>query len=160
MKTYRSFSSIETEGLGFNLGKKILTKKPRTSAIVLGLQGEFGSGKTVFAKGFLRALGVRLRILSPTFLLIKSYGLTKKNFKQVYHFDCYRIKDEKELRPLGAKEIFALKENIVLIEWADRLRSSTSGKNVIKVKLYHGLKSNERIIKIHPVRSRDRFAKT
>ncbi|MCB6575211.1 tRNA (adenosine(37)-N6)-threonylcarbamoyltransferase complex ATPase subunit type 1 TsaE, partial [Phascolarctobacterium faecium] len=57
MKTYRSFSSAETEGFGYDLGKRILKKKPRTSAIVLGLQGELGSGKTVLAKGFFRALG-------------------------------------------------------------------------------------------------------
>ena len=112
------------------------------------------------ATGFFRALGVTAKILSPTFLLIKSYKLKKNNFKKAYHFDCYRIKSEKELWSLGAREIFALKENIVLIEWADRLRSLRGGKNVIKVKLYHGLRSKERIIKIHPVRSRDRFAKT
>ncbi|MBI2033924.1 MAG: tRNA (adenosine(37)-N6)-threonylcarbamoyltransferase complex ATPase subunit type 1 TsaE [Candidatus Liptonbacteria bacterium] len=148
MKTYRSFSSTETERLGYDFGRKILRKKPKASAIILGLQGALGSGKTVFAKGLFRALGVRARILSPTFLLIKSYELKKKNFKQAYHFDCYRIKNEKELRLLGAKEILAAKENLVLIEWADRLKSLRGGKNVIKVKLYHGLKSNERIIKI------------
>lgn len=148
MKTYRSFSSVETEGLGYKLGRKILRKKPKTSAIVLGLQGELGSGKTVFTKGFLRALGVKSRILSPTFLLIKSYEPRKGNFKKAYHLDCYRLKSERELLPLGVKEILAAKENLVLIEWIERLRSLASGKNVIKIGLYHGRKSNERIIKI------------
>lgn len=148
MKTYRSFSPTETERFGYDLGRKILKKKPKISAIILGLQGELGSGKTVLAKGFFRALGVTSRILSPTFLLIKSYKLKKKNFKQAYHFDCYRIKNWDELRFLGVKEILAAKENLVLIEWADRLKSLRGGKNVIKVKFYHGLKSKERIIKI------------
>jgi len=152
MKTYRSFSSTETERLGYDLGKKILRKKPKISAIVLDLQGELGSGKTVLARGFFRALGVTARILSPTFLLIKSYELTKGNFKKAYHLDCYRLKSERELLPLGVKEILAAKENLVLIEWGERLTSSTRGKNVIKIRLYHGRKSNERIIKIHPVR--------
>lgn len=148
MKTYRSFSSNETERFGYDLGRKILTKKPKNSAVVLSLEGELGSGKTVLAKGFFKALGVKARILSPTFLLIKSYKLKRKNFKKAYHFDCYRIKNEKELVALGAKETLALKENIVLIEWADRLKSLARGKNVIKVKLYHGRKPKERIIKI------------
>ena len=148
MKTYRSFSSTETEGLGFSLGKKILRKKPRASAVVLGLEGELGSGKTVLAKGFFKALGVKARILSPTFLLIKSYKLKKKNFRKAYHLDCYRLKSEREFLPLGVKEILAAKENLVLIEWINRLRSLARGKNVIKIGLYHGRKSNERIIKI------------
>ena len=148
MKTYHSFSSTETERLGCNLGRKISRENPRTSAIVLGLRGELGSGKTVFTKGFLGALGVKSRVLSPTFLLIKSYKLTKGNFKKAYHLDCYRLKSERELLSLGVKEILAAKENLVIIEWIERLKSPTRGKNVIKIGLYHGRKSNERIIKI------------
>ena len=149
MNSYRSFSSIETERFGFDLGKRILAKKPKTSALVLNLQGELGSGKTVLARGFLRALGVKTRVLSPTFLLIKSYKLKNKNFKKVYHLDCYRLKSERELLSLGLKEILTAKENLVLIEWGERLTSLARDKNVIKILLYHGKKSNERIIKIH-----------
>ena len=148
MKTYRTFSSRETERLGYDLGLRILNKKPKTSAVVLGLEGELGSGKTVLAKGFFRALGVKSGILSPTFLLIKSHELTKGNFKKAYHLDCFRLKSERELLPLGLTEILAAKENLVFIEWIERLESLASGKNVIKIRLYHGRKSNERIIKI------------
>ena len=94
----------------------------KKNALILALSGNLGSGKTTFIQGFLRAAGIRRKITSPTFVLIKNYKIQTENYKRVYHIDCYRIKKSKELLDLGLKEILNNPENIVLIEWPERIK--------------------------------------
>jgi tRNA threonylcarbamoyladenosine biosynthesis protein TsaE len=63
--------------LGGNLAKKISRSKLRKQAKVIALSGDLGSGKTTFAQGFLRGLGVKGKITSPTFVLVKRYIIPK-----------------------------------------------------------------------------------
>jgi len=81
----------------------------------LGLKGNLGGGKTTFVQGFAKGLGIKEKILSPTFNIFKKY----KNF---YHIDCYRIKREKEAIDLGFQEIFSNPENIVAVEWPENIK--------------------------------------
>lgn len=122
-----------------------------THALVLALNGELGAGKTTFVQGFSRALGVTDRITSPTFVLIKIYKLRgrKMKFKHLVHIDCYRIERPSELMHLGLDEILADPDAIVLIEWADRIKSALPD-DAIFLQLGHGKKSNERTIEIKP----------
>jgi len=108
---------------------------------VYALVGDLGAGKTTFVRAFLRALGVKSRITSPTFLIIRSYG-------NIYHIDCYRIDKPSELVKLGFKEILKNKNNIVLIEWAGRIRKLLP-KNTQWIYFEHGKKENERNIIIN-----------
>jgi tRNA threonylcarbamoyladenosine biosynthesis protein TsaE len=74
------------------LGKKIAGEmKSRKTAVVLGLQGDLGSGKTTFLQGFARGLNIKEKILSPTFVIMKKFQAPTQNFKYLYHLDCYRI---------------------------------------------------------------------
>lgn len=123
-----------------NLATRLVVDKKRVFALV----GDLGVGKTTFVQAFLRELGVRGRVISPTFLLIKRYEVDKKN---IYHIDAYRIQNEKELIVLGLKDILKDKNNIVLIEWADKIRRLVP-KNAVWVYFEHGDKKKERIIKI------------
>ncbi|TSC90696.1 MAG: putative ATP/GTP hydrolase [Parcubacteria group bacterium Gr01-1014_2] len=113
----------ETKKLAAELAKK-LTKKKISKALVVALSGELGSGKTTFTKGFSRALEVREKVLSPTFVLIHRHKLQVSRFKfqVLYHIDAYRLKSGKDLLKLNIKEIFNNPKNIVLIEWADRVK--------------------------------------
>ena len=119
----------------------------------MALQGELGAGKTTFSQGFARALGVKEKITSPTFVLMKIYELpchlspVTCHFRHFVHIDCYRLNSPKELADLGFKKILKDKTAIVLIEWAERVRRLLP-KNAIWVKFEHGEKHNERIIKI------------
>jgi tRNA threonylcarbamoyladenosine biosynthesis protein TsaE len=95
----------------------------RARATILALSGDLGSGKTTFTQGFAKALGVKGRIVSPTFLIMRKYQITnKKTFKNFYHADLYRIEKLNELTALGFKEILNDPENIVLIEWAEKAK--------------------------------------
>ncbi len=108
-------SSIQTKKLGERFAKEILEKKPKKTAFVVGLEGELGGGKTTFLQGFAKGLGVKEKVLSPTFVIMKKFN----NF---YHIDCYRIEKSKELLDLGFKEIVSNPKNIIAVEWADRIR--------------------------------------
>lgn len=120
----KSKSPFETKKTGNNLAKKVLKKRPLKRAIVLALMGCLGGGKTTFLQGFAKGLGVKEKILSPTFVLMKKFNISgNKKFKNFYHFDCYRIKNKKELSDIGLKDILSSSENIVAIEWADKIRS-------------------------------------
>ena len=108
-------SPFETQKIGETIAKEILKLKPKKKAIVLGLIGDFGGGKTCFLQGFAQGLGIKQRVLSPTFIIMR-------RFNNFYHIDCYRIQKPQELLDLGFKRIIANPKNIVAVEWADRIR--------------------------------------
>lgn len=108
------------------MAKKILKIKKRKGAFVLGLEGDFGGGKTTFLQGFARGLGIKKKILSPTFIIIKKFPISNSQFSNFYHLDCYRIKNSKEILGLGFKEIINNPTNIVAIEWADKIKKIIS----------------------------------
>ena len=83
--------------------------------MVICLNGELGSGKTIFTKGFAEALGIDENITSPTFNIIKEYNNEEMN---LYHMDLYRL--EGDVRNLGLEEYFE-KGGVVIIEWADMI---------------------------------------
>lgn len=98
----------------------------RRGAFVVALVGELGSGKTTFVQGFAEALGVQERVLSPTFVILKFFRTKKQRggISGLCHIDCYRLKETNELSTLGFAELVADPENIVVIEWADRLKGA------------------------------------
>lgn len=121
----------QTKKLGFVLEKEVLQGGLRGHATVIGLQGELGAGKTTFAQGVAKGLGVKEKILSPTFVIIKKYeipsfakaleGKQNSRFSSLYHIDCYRIKDEQDLVSLGWDKIVSDPRNLLLIEWPERI---------------------------------------
>lgn len=147
MKPLVSRSSRQTAAWAGKLAARLLGQPPPKRVAVVALVGELGSGKTVFVKGFLKRAGIRRRITSPTFLLMRSYFLRHRFYRNVYHLDCFRIKKPAELLRLGLKQILTEPKNIVLVEWADKIKRFLP-KNTLWIKLEHGRKENERIIKI------------
>ena len=158
MKTYQTSSSLETKKLGAKIAKEILNGKLGNTARVIALVGNLGAGKTTFTQGFMRGLGVRGKVTSPTFVIVKRYALRKplpllegelegERFSHVYHADLYRINNAKHLASLEFKKILKDPANIVLVEWADRTRRIFP-KETVWVRFECGEKGNERILTI------------
>jgi tRNA threonylcarbamoyladenosine biosynthesis protein TsaE len=83
---------------------------------VIVLAGEMGAGKTAFAQGFGRALGVSEPITSPTFTLVHSYPTSKR--LTLHHADLYRLDRTTDIADLALHELAAF-DGIVLVEWGD-----------------------------------------
>ena len=135
MRSIITEEAKKTEKIAAELAGKFIQRRSK-AALILALEGELGAGKTTFIKGFSKALGVREKILSPTFVLIHMHKIQKSKFKKLYHVDAYRLKSGKDLLKLGVKEIFNNPEDIVLIEWADRVKKIIP-KNAVWIHFKH-----------------------
>ena len=98
------------------------------NATVIALQGELGSGKTYFAQNFGKVVGVEENMPSPTFVIMRSYdidsakaGQIGRGFKKLIHIDAYRLESEDELLKLGWEDLLKNPENIILIEWPEKV---------------------------------------
>jgi len=118
---------------------------------VLALVGDLGSGKTTFTQGIARALGISQRVVSPTFVLMREYKIKDQiskiknitafggipseggtnqrskilrnlDFNDLYHLDLYRLGNIDEIKELGIEEIWEDPSNLVIIEWAEKVR--------------------------------------
>ena len=112
-------NKAETQSLARELAREIIRKKQK-QALVIGLKGDLGGGKTTFVQGFAKGLGIKQKILSPTFVILKRFNIKRRTF---YHIDCYRIKSFKELISLGFREIVSDPKNIIIIEWAEKIKN-------------------------------------
>ena len=109
---YLSHSEDETQKIGFEVAQKI--KK----GDVISLTGSLGAGKTVFAKGFAKQLGIEEAIVSPTFTLVQEYDGRMK----MYHLDLYRLSGEDEFESMGGED-FLYSDGVTLIEWSEKIES-------------------------------------
>ncbi|OGY98763.1 MAG: tRNA (adenosine(37)-N6)-threonylcarbamoyltransferase complex ATPase subunit type 1 TsaE [Candidatus Liptonbacteria bacterium RIFCSPHIGHO2_01_FULL_57_28] len=118
--------------------------------MVIALSGDLGAGKTTFAQGFLKALGARGKVTSPTFVLMKRFrlparGKKPRRFKRAYHIDAYRFRAPRESGALGLAEIFKDPQAVVLVEWPERLKGLLPKKK-ISARFKHGTAEQERVI--------------
>ena len=113
----------ETQKVGEFLVQEIIIRSKLKSkkALIIGLAGELGSGKTTFIQGMAKGLQIKERITSPTFVIMKKFKLGPVPYlKYFYHIDCYRVQS-KDLLDLGFKEIIS-QPNVVVIEWAEKIK--------------------------------------
>jgi tRNA threonylcarbamoyladenosine biosynthesis protein TsaE len=99
------------------------------AARVVLLKGDLASGKTTFAQGVARALGVVGAVRSPTFTLVNEYRVNYKHIKRLAHIDLYRLGavDKTVMRQLGIDEFLKDEKTVVLIEWPERIETDAKG---------------------------------
>lgn len=140
MEIYKTSSAIQTKKLGEQFAKKYLK-----SGGIVALSGDLGSGKTTFVQGIAKGLGIKHKIISPSFIIIRQYKLPKSQ-NIFYHIDLYRVDRNVGKSQLGLDEIFSNESSVVVVEWADKLLGELP-KNVTRVNLsYLGL--NQRRINL------------
>ena len=128
---YLTATPLQTKKLGEILAKEVLKTKLKKGALIIGLEGDLGGGKTTFLQGFAKGLGTKQRITSPTFIIFRRFKIKDLRFKNFYHIDCYRISKPKEILDLGFKEIISDSKNIITIEWAERLQKILPRETII-----------------------------
>ncbi len=106
---YESFGPAETFELGRKLGS---CAKPGT---IICLNGDLGTGKTVFTQGFAAGLDITEPVSSPTFTIVQVY---EEGRLPLYHFDVYRIGDPEEMEEIGYEDYF-YGEGVCLVEWSE-----------------------------------------
>ena len=104
-----SYSEQETYAIGSMLGREA------EAGQIYCLDGDLGTGKTVFARGFADGLGVREPVTSPTFTIIHEY---RDGRIPLFHFDVYRIGDPGEMDAIGYEDYF-YGDGVCLIEWSE-----------------------------------------
>ena len=111
MQVFESFSEEETRELARSLGRQAAAGQ------TYALNGDLGTGKTVFTKGFAEGLGITEYVSSPTFTILQIY---EDGRLPLYHFDVYRIEEPEEMEEVGFDE-YVDGDGVSLIEWASRI---------------------------------------
>ena len=109
MQLFETKGPEETYQFGKELGEKA------TPGQVYCLDGDLGTGKTVFAQGFAAGLGIDGPVNSPTFTILQVY---ENGRLPLYHFDVYRIADPEEMDEIGYEDCF-YGEGVCLVEWSE-----------------------------------------
>lgn len=126
MRIFDTENAKQTRKFGEMLAREI------EGGEIICLSGELGSGKTTFTQGLLKGLKVKGPHTSPTFVVLKHYkGKSlklkiksgRKDYKNlnIYHTDAYRVTSDGMLN-LGWEEIIKDKNNVIIVEWADRIK--------------------------------------
>ncbi len=85
------------------------------------MSGDLGAGKTTFVQGIAKGLKIKDKILSPTFVLVRSHAIESEKFDTLNHIDLYRIDESSELDKLGISEFISTDASVTIIEWAEKL---------------------------------------
>ena len=109
--TYESESAQDTFSLGVKMGK---CAKPGD---IYSLNGDLGTGKTVFTAGFAKGLAINTPVCSPTFTILQVY---EEGRLPLYHFDVYRIVDPDEMFEIGFDD-YLFGRGVCLIEWGSMI---------------------------------------
>ena len=110
MATFISNSPAETEAIGRQLASDV------NAGSVLALEGELGSGKTLFTQGLVAGLESDATVTSPTFTILHEYQAGRL---PIYHFDFFRLGNRESIVRLGLED-YLFGDGVSVIEWADR----------------------------------------
>ncbi len=133
-KTARNLGELKLVAEGFL--KKLSKGAAADKAVLVGLSGDLGSGKTAFTKCVATILGVDDTVTSPTFVLEKRYNIPvrggRQRFARLIHIDAYRLNKGEEMNALDWEATLGDKQNLIFLEWPEQV-SSALPKNMINL---------------------------
>ena len=128
-------SLVDLENFAKEISGEVLTESlKKNRATIIALSGNLGAGKTTFVQFLAKELGVNEKVTSPTFTIMKGYMLHGAGFEHLIHMDAYRIEDLNELGPLRFSEILDNKNNLLCIEWAEKIIQALPSE-IIKINI-------------------------
>ena len=131
----KSFQLNEIKNIVGDLYQKI-EKTELPSSFVITMSGELGAGKTTLTQELAKLLGVKEKLISPTFVIMKKYKTSHNKFKNLIHIDAYRLNHSQELFSLGWQELVNDKDNLIIVEWPERVPECFNN-DICKVLLGH-----------------------
>jgi len=141
MKSEQKYLSQKPEDT-FVLGEKLATSL--NGGEVVALYGNLGAGKTAFVQGLAFALGIKNKVNSPTFNIMKVYKTKHQKIKQLCHIDAYRLSGFQDLLDIGVQDYLEDENVVVVIEWAEKVDQIIKGKK-IKIKISYFKEQQRRI---------------
>ncbi|MDD2766889.1 MAG: tRNA (adenosine(37)-N6)-threonylcarbamoyltransferase complex ATPase subunit type 1 TsaE [Candidatus Moranbacteria bacterium] len=134
-------SALETSAFGQKFSEEI------AGGTLICLRGDLGAGKTTFTQGLLLGLGAERPFVSPTFVIMKQYNLSRpvNGIERVYHVDAYRVKSQ-DFTTIGFEEWLEDTKGIVILEWPERVETLLPSKR-IEIH-FKSISENEREISI------------
>lgn len=140
------FSEAEIPEIADLVIEHILKHRNPKQATIVALSGDLGAGKTTLTKAIAKLLGIARPVISPTFVLLKSYKLAKKEWKLLHHIDAYRFEEPEQVHKIGWETLIADPANVIFLEWPEQLGKLLPKKH-IALSLKH-TKSGKREISI------------
>jgi tRNA threonylcarbamoyladenosine biosynthesis protein TsaE len=139
MPSFISKSSQATTKFGQSLAQKFVGGE------VLALVGDLGAGKTCFSQGVAQGLGIKRKVNSPTFVVMKVYDLkNQKGIKKFCHIDAYRLTSSADLIAIGALDYLNRTDTVTVIEWAERVKDLWP-KNTCLINIKHQTEQTRKI---------------
>ena len=136
-QVFYTHGEAETEAVG-----ALLAQKTEPGAVV-AMRGDLGAGKTVFARGFARALGCQGRVTSPTFTIVNEY----EGRIPIFHFDMYRLSDSDDLYGIGWDD-YLRRGGVCIVEWSERVEDALADAVTVTIER---IEENERKITIEGI---------
>lgn len=120
MPNFITTSEDETKKLAAKFAQTILQQHIQLGAFIIALSGNLGSGKTIFTQGFAQGLGIKNKVLSPSFVLMRTHQIPNSS-KKLQHIDLYRLDKIVSLDDLGLNELLGDPDNVIILEWAEKI---------------------------------------
>lgn len=115
--------------------KDLAIKIVKKNQNIVLLKGDLGAGKTTLTQFIAKELGVKTRVNSPTFTIMKQHTIVNDNYKNLVHYDLYRLSTIEEVEDLGFFEVTKDKENFVIVEWPELILEHLSKYLLIEIEL-------------------------
>ena len=144
MQSRISGSIEETEKIAAKWLSDVARSHPSPDeAVLVGLSGHLGAGKTAFVKAVAKALGVAETVTSPTFVIMKIYEVGEDSldipWRRLVHIDAYRLERAEELEALSFEKLVADSHNLIMVEWPENVGlTQFSPLSDIKIKIEDG----------------------